>query len=51
MKRIGRVLRPKTKHAGRIPSDASEKSREVTQVVGGMSRAALSSVAMDHQSI
>lgn len=51
MKRIGWVLRPKTKHAGRIPSDAWEKSREVTQVAGGMSRAAQSSMDSDHQSI
>lgn len=50
-KDCGWVLRPKTKHAGRIPTDAWEKSRKVTQVVGGMSRAAQSSMDSDRQSI
>lgn len=31
------VLRTKTKHAGRIPMDAPEKYREVTQFARGMS--------------
>lgn len=45
------VLRTKTKHAGRIPRDAPEKYREVTQLAKGMSRTAQSSMDSDCQSI